>query len=106
MFAFLRDRRGTNLITGLLITQMALLWLSLDSVHEISIACAGPASSDLGGLFFVLHLGFVGLFLIGVWSLSLPRLRSWYVALLVVAIAALPVQAMLVSRDVLTCSTP
>lgn len=53
----------------------------------------------------MLHLGFVGLFLIGVWSLSLARLRMAYVVLLIIAIAALPVQVMLVSRDVLTCDT-
>lgn len=73
---------------------------------EISVFCTGPASSPLSLLFGLLHLLFVGLLLVGVVSLAIPRLRMLYIALLAAALIMLPAQAMLVSDGALTCDGP
>lgn len=106
MLAFMQDRRGTVLVASLLLIQIVLLGLSMDVLMEISIFCTGPAASHLGLLFGILHWTFLGLALTGLLSLRFNRLRVPYVALVIVAIAALPVQATLVSHDILSCDGP
>jgi hypothetical protein len=108
MARFINDRGGAVLVTALLILQLALFLLSMDAgaYAKISVFCTGPASSRLGLLFGLLHLLFVVLWLVGLLSLQLTRLRMIYVGLLAASLGMLAVQAVFVFEGTLTSDSP
>jgi hypothetical protein len=98
--------RGLVFVAGLLVLQVIVLMASFGPFLEVSIFCTGPSSSTLAGLFGAVHLLFLGLLFVGALSLRFPSLRMGYAALLLVSLAALPVQASLVSHHRLQCDLP
>jgi len=60
----------------------------------------------VAGLFSVVHLLFLALLLMGALSVRFRWLRVPYAALLILGLAALPVQANLVSNGQLECDAP
>jgi hypothetical protein len=99
-------RHGRLIVAALLIFQLFLLWLSLGPLDRASVFCTGPSSSALAGVFGGLHLLFLALAVLGVISLRIAQLRLIYAVLLVLGIAALPVQSKLVSEGQLRCDGP
>lgn len=99
-------RRGPLLISGLLALQLLLLLASFGPLLQVSIFCAGPRSSTLAGVFGVVHLLLLGLLIVGALSLRFSSLRLPYAALLVLGLAALPMQASFVSNGQLKCDLP
>lgn len=99
-------RRGLLLIAALLALQLLLLLASFGPLLKISIFCTGPLTNPLAEVFGVVHLIFLGLLLVGALSMRLPSLRVPYAALLVLSLAALPLQASLVSDGQLKCDLP
>jgi hypothetical protein len=83
-----------------------LLWLSFGPLDRASVFCTGPSSSALAGAFGGLHLLFLGVAVLGVISLRIARLRLLYAVLLMLGIAALPLQAKLVADGQLSCDGP
>ena len=108
MIAFINGRRGTAFVAVLLIVQIGLFLLSMDAgaFAKISAFCTGPASSNLGLLFGLLHLLFLALLMVGLISLQVVRLRALYVGILALAMLTLPFQAVLVANEQLTCDGP
>lgn len=101
-----RARRGALLIVALLALQLLLLLASFGPLLEVSVFCAGPSSSTVAGLFGAVHLLFLGLLLLGALSFRFTSLRMPYAALLLLGLAALPMQASLVSNGQLKCDPP
>ena len=93
-------------IVVMLVFQIVMLGVSFGSHPEISILCTGPAPGSVQWPFALLHISFLGLFALGVISLKYHRLRPFYLIVLLVSLAALPVQAKLVHSDKLQCDTP
>jgi hypothetical protein len=99
-------KHGPLVVATLLVIQVLLLWLSLGPLAQVSVFCTGPRSSTIAGLFGALHLLFLALLFLGLLSFRFAALRPLYAALLILALAALPVQAKLVSDGVLSCDGP
>jgi hypothetical protein len=99
-------KHGRLIVAALLALQLSLLWLSLGPLGQASVFCTGPNSSPLAGAFGGLHLLFLALAVLGLVSLRIARLRLLYAVLLVIGVAALPLQAKLVSEGLLTCDGP
>jgi hypothetical protein len=78
----------------------------MGTYYEITVLCTGPASSWLSWVFGLLHLSFFGLLALGKASLAWRAARPTYLILIVVGLAALPIQAMFVHSHVLTCDLP
>ncbi len=106
MIEFANGKRGTVAVVALLIFQTILFVLSMDAFMEISAFCTGPASSALSLPFGLLHLLFIGLFLMGLASLAIAQLRFPYIALLTLALLMLAAQVLLVWNGVLLCDGP
>ena len=91
----------------MLVLQIMVLTISLDTYGEVSIFCTGPAD---GGLlqwtFALLHLLFLVFLAVGIFSLKFRRVRPFYLIILVISLAALPVQAKLVHAGALKCDVP
>src|SRR4051812_688938 len=91
-----------NLLTAapavlvMLVFQIMVLIISLDTYGEVSIFCTGPADGLLQWTFALLHLLFLVLLAVGIFSLKLSRVRPFYLIILIISLAALPVQAKLV----------
>lgn len=83
-----------------------VLIVSLNTYGEVSIFCAGPAHGLLPLAFALLHLLFLVLLAVGIVSLKLRRVRPFYLIILVIGLAALPVQAKLVHAGALKCDVP
>ena len=102
-----------NLLTAapavlmMLVLQIMVLVISLDTYGEVSVFCTGPAD---GGLlqwtFSLLHLLFLALLAVGIFSLKFRRMRPFYLIIMVIGLVALPVQAKLVQAGDLKCDAP
>ena len=92
----------------LLITQLGIFLLGMDAgaFASITVFCTGPASSGLSLIFGLLHLLFLGLFVVGIASLAFHRVRLPYIGILTVALLMIPVQASLVLNGTLSCDGP
>lgn len=90
----------------MLATQLLVFVWTLSSWPEATIFCTGPATGLIPWLFGLLHFGFLGLLLFGFASLKWSRARPVYLIGLCVCLAALPVQARLVQRQILSCDAP
>jgi hypothetical protein len=99
-------RRGLLFIAALLALQLLLLVASFGPLLQVSIFCTGPRSSTLAGVFGLVHLLFLGLLFMGTLSLRFSSLRVPYAALLILGLAALPLQANFVSNGQLKCDLP
>lgn len=101
-----------NLLTSaravlmMLVLQIMVLITSLGTHGEVSIFCTGPAHGLLPTTFALLHLLFLVLLAVGIFSLKWRRVRPFYLIILVFALAALPVQAKLVHAGALKCDVP
>jgi hypothetical protein len=93
-------------VVFMLILQVVVLSLSLETYHEISIFCTGPATGWIQWTFALLHLSFLGLLALGLVSLIWRSARPAYLILIFLGLAALPVQATLVLSRVLKCDLP
>lgn len=100
------DERGdwTRVAVGiLLIAQVVLFLVSISSFMAISVFC----SVTTGGappLITIVHFTYLGLFLFGVASLFFWRLgRKIYIAAIIVALMALPVQLWMLDSGYLRC---
>ena len=93
-------------VVTMLILQAVVLGVSLDTYYEITIFCTGPATGWIQWTFALLHLSFLGLFALGIASLLWRAARPAYLILIILGLAALPVQAMLVHSHVLKCDLP
>lgn len=105
MSALTHGRIGTALVAILLLIQVALFWLSLDALMQVSVFCTAPASSSWSLAFGIVHILLLALLLIGLLSMRFVRLRLAYIALVIPALLALPVQAAFVSNGSLWCDT-
>jgi hypothetical protein len=104
MFEGMIGSRGRWPVAALLLVQFLALSLSDRSLW--SIFCTGPASSNLGMFFGLVHLLFLGSLILGLVSLFAPRARVAYIALMLFALPLLPAQAWLVDQGRLTCDVP
>jgi hypothetical protein len=93
------------IVIGLLGSQLLLFWLSLDALFEIGVFCTWAGSMPLA-LFGYVHLLYALLFLLGAASIFQPVLRLPYVAAILIALTALPVQIWLVRHHYLQCDGP
>lgn len=57
-------------------------------------------------MFMLLHLSILVVAFVGVLSLPFPKLRPIYIALIAIGILMLPLQATLVSYEILRCDGP
>lgn len=104
----IEDRRGLILVAFLLVIQGLLFWLSMqgDAFSRISVFCTGSALRSLSLLFGLLHLLFIVVSVVGVLSLRFPKVRPIYIALIGMGLLTLPIQAVLVSNEILRCDVP
>jgi hypothetical protein len=102
MIEFMDGKRGWFVVAALLLIQAGLFVLSLVAFFEMSFLCTYSASLRFG----LLHLVFLGLFVLGVGSLSVVGLRLPYIVLLTLALLMLSVQVALVWKGVLVCDGP
>jgi hypothetical protein len=88
-------------VAALLLVQFVAL--SLSNRFLWSIFCTGPASSNVGIFFGLVHLLFLILLMLGLVSLLASRARGAYITLMLVSLPLLPAQAWLVEQGTLTC---
>ena len=88
-------------IVGLVLVQMALLWLSF-YWFEISPFCTVTQSPAWKWVGFV-HLLFLALLALGTASIFWRPGRIWYVSMLGLGLCILPLQASLVDQGILAC---
>ena len=88
-------------IGGLVLFQLAVLWMSFDWL-EISPFCTVTESPEWKWVGFV-HLLFLALLALGTASIFWRGGRIWYVALLCFGFGILLLQASLVDQSILTC---
>lgn len=99
----LQSRRWLGLTLAGLAVQLVLLWISLSYDITLSVFCTGADSAWLRALGYV-HALYLVLLVVGVATLRVARLRPWYLALLLLALPALPVQAHFVRTGAIYCS--
>lgn len=97
---------AASAVVFMLILQVVALWVGLNGYAEITVFCTGPANGWIQWAFALLHLSFLGLFALGIASLIWRRVRPVYLILILLCLAALPVQAILVHAHVLKCDLP
>lgn len=102
----IRRRITTTPVALLLVVQFILFWESLGPLFPISIFCTAERSQTLSLGFGLVHLMLAALFVLGLVSLRWPRARLTYVALILLCLCALPVQAVLVAKHQLWCDFP
>jgi hypothetical protein len=97
----------TRIATGiLLIAQVILFLVSISSFMAISAFCSVTTGDSLP-FFTIIHFAYLGLFIFGVASLFFWRLgRKIYIAAIIVALMALPVQLWLLENGYLRCNGP
>ena len=96
--------RQRTLIYALLILQVVIFLTSVEW-SQISLLCTLSTSKQWGWIAYI-HGMFLALLLLGLISFIWPRLRLWYVVLLCLGLAVLPLQARLVEQGVLFCDGP
>ena len=106
MLARIQGSIGMAIVAALLIIQGAVFSLSMDALIQVSAFCAGPMSSLWGLVFGLVHLSLFVLLFVGLFALQNVRLRLTYIALVTMALFALPIQAVLVSQGTLSCDLP
>ncbi|HEY0629881.1 MAG TPA: hypothetical protein VGD23_11195 [Sphingomicrobium sp.] len=90
----------------LLIVQVVLFLVSVSSFMAISVFCSVTAGRA-PPLFTIIHFIYLALFLFGAASLFFWRLgRKIYIAAILVALIALPVQLWLLDSGYLRCNGP
>lgn len=104
MFEGAIGSKGWRPVAALLLLQFIALLLSERFLW--SIFCTGPASSNLGMFFGLVHLLFLGLLILGLVSLFAPRGRLAYITLMLLTLPLLPAQAWLVEQGKLSCDAP
>lgn len=93
-------------MAGLLALQLVLLYLSLGPLDRMSVFCTGHGANLFASAIGYVHLGFLVLFIVGLFALRFPALRLPYALLLILGLCALPLQAHLVSTGDLQCDAP
>ena len=87
----------------LLVAQVILFLISVSAFSAISVFCSVTTGSA-PQLFTIIHFIYLGLFLFGVASLFFWRMgRKIYIAAILVALVALPVQLWLLDSGYLRC---
>ena len=86
----------------LLVVQVALFVLSLDAILAISFFCSVTTGAS-PPIFGFIHLAYLALFFLGVFSLFWQRGRLPYLVAISVALLALPLQVWLLDNDRLQC---
>ena len=102
------QQRGdwTGVAVGiLLVAQVILFLVSVSSFMAISVFCSVTAG-EAPPLFTIIHVAYLGLFLFGVASLFWRPGRKIYIAAIVVALLALPLQLWLLDSGYLRCDGP
>ena len=89
-------------VIGLLAAQVILFILSLGELAAISVFCS-VTGGQMPPIFTIIHLAYLGLFVLGIASLFWPRGRRIYIFAISVALLALPVQAWLLDSGYLQC---
>lgn len=89
----------------LLVVQVVLFLVSISSFMAISVFCS-ITTGDAPPLFEVIHLAYLGLFLFGIASLFWVPGRKFYIAAIIVALLALPIQLWLLDSGYLRCDGP
>lgn len=90
----------------LLVVQVILFLVSVSSFMAISVFCSVTAGRS-PPLFTIIHFIYLALFLFGVASLFFWRAgRKIYIAAIIVALMALPVQLWLLDSGYLRCDGP
>ena len=89
----------------LLVAQVVLFWVSLDTIMAISMFCTVTTGSS-PPIFGYVHLAYLFLFLVGLASLFWQRARLPYVAAISIALLALPMQVWMLENDKLRCEGP
>jgi len=100
------SNRGSFIIVALIGVQLALLYLSLTSLLQISLFCTGPRSGPDGTIFTAVHYLLLALLVMGIASIHYRKLRLAYALLLLVSLTALPFQARFVETGALQCDLP
>jgi hypothetical protein len=93
-------------VVTMLVLQVVVLFVGLDTYYEITIFCTGPATGWIQWTFALLHVSFLGLLALGIASLVWRAARPAYLILICLGLAALPIQAMLVHSHTLRCDLP
>ena len=94
--------RSRIAVIVLLAVQVILFLVSVNAFMSISIFCSVTAGRA-PPFFTVIHFAYLGLFLLGIASLFWRPCRRIYIAAIVVALLALPVQLWLLDSGHLTC---
>lgn len=102
----LSNSRGAAVVGSMLALQVIMLFISMGPLVQMSPFCSGTGIDPLASLFGGLHVLLLILLVIGASSFWFRRLRLPYLALLLIALCALPVQVWLVSRGQLHCDLP
>ena len=90
----------------LLVAQVILVLVSISSFMAISVFCSVTAGRS-PPLFTIIHFTYLGLSLFGAASLFFWRLgRKIYIAAIIVALMALPIQLWLLDSGYLRCDGP
>ncbi|HEY0629885.1 MAG TPA: hypothetical protein VGD23_11215 [Sphingomicrobium sp.] len=94
--------RSRIAVVLLLAVQVILFLVSVNAFMSISIFCSLTAGRS-PPIFTAIHFVYLGLFLLGIASLFWRRGRKIYIAGIVVALLALPVQLWLLDSGQLRC---
>ena len=100
-----RGNRILFAVIVLLIAQVVLFLISLDTFMAISIFCSVTTGAS-PPIFSFVHFAYLGLFLLGILSLFWRRVRLVYLVGISVALVALPVQVWMLENDKLQCDGP
>ena len=97
----------TRVAVGLLLVVQVILFLvSISSFMAISVFCS-VTTRGAPPFVTIVHFAYLGLFLFGIASLFFWRLgRKIYVAAIIVALTALPLQLWLLENGYLRCDGP
>ena len=106
MHARIQGQLGLIIVAIFLTLQVGLFWLSMSVFFRISVFCTAPASSPWSLPFGILHLIMFLLLFVGLASLRYERLRTPYIIFVALGLMMLPIQAGLVSHDILRCDGP
>ena len=98
--------RAKLAVITMLVVQVLVLLIGLDAYYEVTIFCTGPTTSPYSWIFGSLHFAFLGLLGLGIASLRWRNSRPIYLILILVSLAALPMQMKLVHAQVLQCDLP
>ena len=103
-----KARSSTLRLSGvivLLILQVTLFYISLNTFTKISVFCTATTIRALE-LFGYIHLAYIALFMFGLSSLFWKRGRLVYLLGIGIMLLALPIQVRLVANETLFCDGP